>query len=78
MSTPPGGGRRLRGPHLFSNWLWGLIVLALIDQEPGEVADLGGVEPGIAHRLELGDALVENFHGSIDITGTALDERHSV
>jgi hypothetical protein len=29
MSTSP-RNRRVRGRYLFSNWLWGLIVLALI------------------------------------------------
>ena len=29
MSTPP-PRRSVRGPYLFSNWLWSLIVLALI------------------------------------------------
>jgi len=32
VATPPSDEprRRLRGRYLFSNWLWGLIVLALV------------------------------------------------
>lgn len=30
MPTPPEQKRRLRGRYLFSNWLWGLIFLALV------------------------------------------------
>jgi len=30
VSSPPDERRRLRGRYLISNWLWALIVLALI------------------------------------------------
>ena len=29
-ASPASGGTRLRGRYIFANWLWGLIVLALI------------------------------------------------
>ena len=30
MSTPRPPSRRMRGRYIFSNWLWAIIVLALI------------------------------------------------